>query len=52
MLGFGRGVLIVGKGVDVFRIEEVSGEGIVVGAKSEDEEEGGDDKEEPDSDPI
>ena len=52
MLGFGGGVLFVGKGVDVFRIEEVSGEGIVVGAKSEDEEEGGDDKEEPDSDPI
>ena len=52
VVGFGGGVLIVGKGVDVFRIEEVPGEGIVVGTKTEDEEEGGDDKEEPDSDPI
>ena len=52
MFGFGHGVLVVGKGIDLFRIEEVPGEGIVVGAKSQDEEEGGDDEEEPDSDPI
>lgn len=52
MLGFGGGVLIVGEGVDLLRMEEVPGEGIVVGAKSQDEEEGGDHKEEPDFDPI